>query len=35
MDLCKEPNMDEVRRVIFSIDLTSVPSLNGLCRRFY
>lgn len=33
--LCRESNMDEVRRVIFSIDPDSALGPDGFCSRFY
>lgn len=35
VDLCTEPNMDEVRWVVFSIYYDSAPGPNGFCSRFY
>ena len=32
--LCREPNMDEVRLVVFSIDPDSVPGPNGFIVDF-
>lgn len=35
MELCRVPNIEEVRQVIFPIDPLSAPRSDGLCSRFY
>lgn len=35
VDLCREPDIDDVRRAIFSIDPESAPGPDGFCSRFY
>ena len=35
MDLYRKPDMDEVRQVVFSIDLNSAPGPNNFHSRFY
>lgn len=35
VDLCRIPDIEEVRQVVFSIDPDSAPGLNGFCSRFY
>lgn len=35
MELCKEPDMDGIRRAIFSIDPNSALGPDGFCSRFY
>lgn len=35
VDLCRIPDMEEVRQVVFSIDLDSAPRPDGFCSRFY
>lgn len=33
--LCREPNLDEIRHVVFFIDLDSAPSPDEFCSKFY
>lgn len=33
--LCREPDIDDVRRAVFSIDPESAPGPDGFCSRFY
>ncbi|KAH9750075.1 reverse transcriptase domain-containing protein [Citrus sinensis] len=33
--LCREPDIDDVRRAVFSIDPESAPGPDGFCSKFY
>lgn len=35
MELCRVPNVEKVRQVVFAIDPLSAPGPDGLCSRFY
>lgn len=35
VDVCRELDMDKVRRVVFSINLDSAPGSDSFCSRFY
>ena len=35
MDLCREPDIDDGRRVVFSIDPDNALGPDGFCSRFY
>ena len=35
VNLCRKPDMDEVRQVVFSINLDSASGPDGFCSKFY
>lgn len=35
VDLCREPDLDEIKQVVYSIDLDSALEPYGFCSRFY